>query len=212
MKTYEGGLTTLETVNSEKDVAVSIDGNLSFANHIQNQVNKANQIVGLTRRSFVHLDNRTFHLLFKALVRPHLEYVHSVWTPYKKADITSIKNVQKRATKMLPTLENLTYEERLIALKLPTLRFRRLRGDMIETFKILKGIYDRKVTEDLFELNQESKSGGHTLKIRKQRRRLNVRKFFFTNRIVDIWNNLKEEIFSAKNLNTFKNKQDETNR
>ena len=47
MKTYEGGLTTLETVNSEKDVAVSIDSNLSFANHIQNQVNKANQIVGL---------------------------------------------------------------------------------------------------------------------------------------------------------------------
>ena len=168
--------------------------------------------MGLTRRSFVYLDNHTFCLLFKALVRPHLEYAHSVWTPYKKADITSIENVQKRATKMLPTLKNLTYEERLRALKLPTLRFRRLRGDMIETFKILKGIYDRKVTEDLFELNQESKSRGHTLKIRKQRSRLNVRKFFFTNRIVDIWNNLKEEIVSAKNLNTSKNKQDETNR
>ena len=60
MKTYEGGRTTLETVDSEKDVAVSIDSNLSFANHIKNQVNKANQIVGLTRRSFVYLDNRTF--------------------------------------------------------------------------------------------------------------------------------------------------------
>ena len=98
---------------------------------------------------------------------------------------------------MLPTLKNLTYEERLRALKLPTLRFRRLRGDMIETFKILKGIYDRKVTEDLFELNQESKSRGHTLKIRKQRSRLNVRKFVFTNRIADKWNNLKEEIVAC---------------
>ena len=103
---------------------------------------------------------------------------------------------------MLPTQKNLTYEQRLRTLKLPTLRFRRLRGDMIETFNILKGINDRKVIEDLFELNQESKSRGHTLKIKKQRSRLNVRKHFFTNRIVDMWNNLTEEIISAKNLNT----------
>ena len=135
-------------------------------------------------------------------MRPHLEYAHSVWTPYKKADIISIENVQKRATKMLPTLKNLTYEQRLRTLKLPTLRFRRLRGDMIETFKILKGVYDRKVTEDLFELNQESKSRGHTLKIKKQRSRHET---FLHNRIVDLWNNLTEEIISAKNLKIFKN-------
>ena len=81
IKTYDAGRTTLETVDPEKDAGVTIDSNLSFANHIKNQVNKANQIVGLTRRSFVYLDNRTFCLLFKALVRPHLEYAHSVSTP-----------------------------------------------------------------------------------------------------------------------------------
>ena len=155
MKTYEGGLKTLETVEAEKDVGVNIDSNLIFANHIQNRVNKANQIVGPTRRSSVYLENRIFCLLFKALVRSLLEYARGVWTPYKKADITSIENVQKRATKMLPTLKNLTNEERLRTLKLPTLRFRRLSGDMIETFKILKGIYDRKVTEDFFESNKK---------------------------------------------------------
>ena len=96
-----------------------IDSNLNFANHIQNQVNKANQIVGLTCRSFVYLDNCTFCLLFKALLRPHLENAQSVWTPYKKADIISIENVQKRVTKMLPTLKNLTCEQRLRTLKLP---------------------------------------------------------------------------------------------
>ena len=73
---------------------------------------------------------------------------------------------------------------------------------MIETFKILKGVYDRKVTEDLFELNQESKSRGHTLKIKKQRSRQET---FLHNRIVDLWNNLTEEIISAKNLKIFKN-------
>ena len=78
MKKYEGGCTNLENVKSEKDIGVTIDTNLTFANHIQNQVNKANQIVGLTRRSFVHLDNRTFTLVFKVLVRLNLEYANSI--------------------------------------------------------------------------------------------------------------------------------------
>ena len=78
MKTYDGGRTTLETVDSEKDVRGTIDGNFSFGNLIHNQVNKANQIVGLTRRSFIYPDDCIFCLLFKALVRPHLEYGHSV--------------------------------------------------------------------------------------------------------------------------------------
>ena len=63
------------------DIGVTVDMNLTFANHIQNLVNKANQIVGLTRRSFVHLVNRTFTLLFKALVRPNLGYANSIWSP-----------------------------------------------------------------------------------------------------------------------------------
>ena len=111
---------------------------------------------------------------------------------------------------MLPTLQNLIYEKRFRILKLPILRFRRFRGDMIETFQILKGIYDRKVTEDLFELNEESKSRGHTLKIKKikkkNRSRLNVRNVFFTNRIVNIWNNLREEIVGEKKIQYFQEK------
>ena len=101
MRKYEGGFTTLENVDSENDIGVTIDRHLNFGKHIQTQINKVNQIVGLTRRSFVHLDNRTFSLLFKALVRPHLEYASSVWSPYKKKDIEAIENVQKRATRML---------------------------------------------------------------------------------------------------------------
>ena len=74
LRKYEGGTTTLENVDSEKDIGVTIDQHLNFEKHIQTQISKANQIVGLTRRSFVHLDNRTFslHVLFKALVRPQM--------------------------------------------------------------------------------------------------------------------------------------------
>ncbi|KAK3101807.1 hypothetical protein FSP39_006504 [Pinctada imbricata] len=139
----------LETVETEKDVGVTIDSSLSFEKRISTQVNKANQMVGLIRRSFKHLDYRTCCLLFKSLVRPHLEYSNIVWSPYKKKDIDAIENVQRRATKMLPNMSELSYKDRLRKLKLPTLKFRRLRGDMIETFKITTGVYDPRNNMDV---------------------------------------------------------------
>jgi hypothetical protein len=146
-------VTTLENVESEKDISVMIDRHLNFEKHIQTQINKANQIVGLTRRSFVHLDNRTFSLLFKALAHPHLEYASNVWSPYKKKDIEVIENVLKRATRMLPQMKNLS-EERLKQLKMPTLKFRHMRGDMIEAFKILTRLYDGRVTEGMLDISR----------------------------------------------------------
>jgi hypothetical protein len=156
MPTYSGSHVTLESVESEKDIGVTIDAKLNFEKHIQTQVNKANQIVGIIRRSFKYLDFKTFCLLFKSLVRPILEYASSVWNPYKTKDIEAIENVQRRATKMLPDMKDLTYEERLKKLKLPSLRYRRLRGDMIETFKIVTEIYDKRMTEDLMPINKNT--------------------------------------------------------
>ena len=163
-------MTTLENVESEKDISVMIDRHLNFEKHIQTQINKANQIVGLTRRSFVHLDNRTFSLLFKALAHPHLEYASSVWSPYKKKDIEVIENVQKRATRMLPQMKNLS-EERLKQLKMPTLKFRHMRGDMIEAFKILTRLYDGRVTEGMLDISRSHITRGNALKLVKHRNR-----------------------------------------
>jgi hypothetical protein len=89
-------------------------------------------------------------LIFPALLlcqycRPHLEYAEAVWSPSKVGDKDVIENVQRRATKQIPSLKNLEYTDRLKKLKMPTLKSRRLRGDMIETFKIINGIYDRDV-------------------------------------------------------------------
>ena len=61
-----------------------------------------------------------------------LRYAHSVWCPYKKCDITDIEKVKKRATKLIFSLKNCSYKERLKILNLPTLKYRRLRGDMID--------------------------------------------------------------------------------
>jgi hypothetical protein len=93
MPTYSGSYVTLESVESEKDIEVTIDSKLNFEKHIQTQVNKANQIVGIIRRSFKYLDFKTFYLLFKSLVRHILEYASSVWNPYKTKDIEAIETL-----------------------------------------------------------------------------------------------------------------------
>ena len=209
MKTYDGGSISLQTVENEKDIGVTVDNYLSFEDHMQIQVNKANKIVGLIRRSFVHLDNRTFSLLFKALVRPLIEYASSVWSPYKKKDIEIIENVQRRATRMLPQLKDLNYEERLRKLKLPTLKYRRMRGDMIETFKILTGIYDKRVASDMFKISETHITRGNAMKLCKDRSNKDIRKYSFNQRVIDIWNSLPNNVILSKSVNQFKNRLDE---
>ena len=77
-----------------------------------------------------------------SLVISYLEYANSVWYPRRKIDVDKLECAQKRATKLIPELFKKSYRDRLKALKFPTLKYRRYHGDMIELFKIIKGIYD----------------------------------------------------------------------
>jgi hypothetical protein len=142
--------------------------------------------MGLIRRIYAHLDEQSFKYLFQALVRPHIEYAEAVWSPFKVGDIVKIENVQRRATKQVPTLKNMEYNERLKTLKMPTLKYRRMRGDMIEVFKIINGIYDPLTTVDMFELNTTSNTKGHSKKMKIKTIRLNVQIYTFVVRIVEI--------------------------
>ena len=67
--------------------------------------------MGLTRRTYAHLDEQIFKYLFQALARPHIEYAEAVWSPFKVGDIEKIEKVQRRATKQVPTLKNMEYNE-----------------------------------------------------------------------------------------------------
>jgi len=75
---------------------------------IQLKINKAIGILGLIKRNFIYMDKNTFITLYKSFVRPHLEYANLVWSPYKKCDVEleAIENVQKRATKLVISLNN----------------------------------------------------------------------------------------------------------
>jgi hypothetical protein len=85
---------------------------------------------------------------------------------------------------------------------MPTLKYRRLRGDMIETFKIVNGIYDKDVTERFFEMRTDQ-TRGHSKKIQKGNCRQNLRKHSFKNRVTDIWNDLPQELVQAKTVKSF---------
>ena len=97
------------------------------------------------------LNEEIFVPLYKSLVRSHFDYGMSVWTPHLVKYIKAIESVQRRATKMIPTIKDLSYSERFKKLKLPTLAYRRARGDMIEVYKIVIDIYDPKTTNNLFK-------------------------------------------------------------
>ena len=110
-----------------------------------------------------------FKMLFTALVSPHLEYAQSVWSPYLEKHTEAIEKVQRRAAKRLPELANMTYEDRLRALKLPTLCYRRYREDIIEIFNITHGFYDNLVDDNFPNLKENNvNTRGHTYKIDKK--------------------------------------------
>jgi hypothetical protein len=200
--------TPLKQVTEEKDIGVTIDSQLSFDAHICSKINKANQMLGIINRTFEYKDSTMMATLFKCLVRPHLEYANQAWSPYLMKHVKAIERVQKRATRMIPGMKGKEYEERLRELKLPTLKYRRLRGDMIELFKIVKNINDPEVTQDLIQFRTDTNTRGHSLKIYKKRPRLDIRKHSFFNRTVDIWNSLPQNVINADSVITFESRLD----
>ena len=198
---YSMNNTSIENVSLEKDLGVTFDSELKFNEHIALKVKKANQSVGMIRKSFTCMDPEIFIPLYKSLVRPHLEYASVIWSPTYKKDIIAVENVQRRATKMVTGLKEKTYEERLKILGLPTLYYRRDRADMVQLFKIMHE-YDNVTLKNI------SLSGnicrGHTLKLNKSHTRGKLGQNRFSNRVVNNWNALSNSTVESSSVNVFK--------
>ena len=187
---------------------MAIDNELKFDIHTEKQVNKANSQLGLIRRSFDTLDKETFINLYKSMVRPHLEYCHAISYPRLERQAKLLENVQRRATKLVPELKDLEYEERLRRLKLPSLRYRRERGDIIEAYKFLHDYYD--VENNPLTLDDATRrTRGHSLKLKKIRCNTTMRQQFFSFRVINNWNKLPDNIVNAPSLNALKNRLDQ---
>ena len=212
MNNASGNIHMLDVVTSEKDLGVTIDHQLKFSDHIENAVKKANRVLGCLARTFRHLNKQTFPLLYKAIVRPHLEYASCVWCPHLKKDKDLIEQVQRRATRLVPETKGLSYNNRLIELQLPTLNFRRQRTYIIQTFNIIKRIdsvnQDCRCTQCPSKLMLKKASGttrGHSEK-RQTQRATGYRHHFFSTRVVKMWNSLSEDTVQARTINELKSR------
>ena len=136
---YEMGGTILSKTVKEKDLGVTMNANMKVSEQCRIAASKGNQVLGMIRRNITYKEKSLIIPLYKAIVRPHLEYCIQAWNPHLRKDVDMLEKIQRRATKLIPELRDLTYEERLKECGLTTLETRRLRGDQIEVFKILNG-------------------------------------------------------------------------
>ena len=117
-----------------------------------------------------------------------------------------LEKVQRRATKLIPNLRNLSYESRLKRIGLQTLKTRRLRGDLIEVFKILNG-FDLLDT-NIVTLDTQCVTRSNGLKLKGKRFQTDIAKNFFANRVVNEWNKLPSDVVHSQSINAFKNRID----
>ena len=192
----------IKSIDSEKDVGVTFSNDLKFNLHVNTIIKKANQLTGLIKRSFTYLDKNMLTKLYKSIVRPHLEYANVIWHPMYKNQLKALEKVQRRFTKLIPGLRHLTYQNRLINLKLPSLKYRQIRGDLIQSYKIIHNI-DNLCCSDFFTFNNNS-TRNSKLKLDKEFAKSKTRCNFLSLRVFDYWNSLTEETRLSKSILTFK--------
>ena len=201
----------LEEVKHETDLGVCVDNNLKFSDHISAKLAKANKMLQVIRYTFKNITPEIFKKLYTSIVRPHLKYATPVWSPHSSTDINRIEALQRRATRLVTSLCDKTYTERLKELKLPTLEYRRVRQDLLLLWSITtenicldQNTYCYTCPEKMMlQRSLSTRTRGNSLKYQIQHHQSH-RSHFFSSRVIPLWNKLQEKTVTAKNINTFK--------
>jgi len=204
---YSLGGQLLTSVSEEKDLGVIISKDLKVSQQCAAAYSKASKILGLINRSVVYKTSEVMLRLYKSVVRPHLEFCIVAWSPYYQKDKDLLERIQRRFTKMIPELRDLPYTKRLDRLKLWTLEERRIRADLLEVFKMIHGFTNVKF-ESFFQFDINTRTRGHSYKLQKSRFNKDLRRYFFSDRIINTWNSLDDQTVSASTVNSFKKNLD----
>lgn len=198
----------LTNVEVAKDLGIQVTADFKPGKQCAAAANKARWALHQLRRTVASRIPEVLLPLYKAYVRPHLEYAVQAWNPIMQRDIKLLQRIQRSFTRMIPSIRSLPYEDRLRQLNLFSLVRRRQRGDLIEVFKILKGFSDIDGVR-LFQPPASANLRGHALKLAKPRARTRTRASFFSHRVIDGWNRLPAEVVESLTVKEFKRKLDE---
>ena len=193
--------TSLSEVESECDLGVETSEMFNWGENIKNSIVKANRMTAWIARNVICRSQDVMLLIYKALVRPHIEYCVQVWSPVPRQGnwptIIQLENVQRKFTRLIDDVGLLPYGERLAKLKLTTLAERRLRADLIETFKITSGSVN--YGKNLFTFSRS----GHNL-VCSAGNKSKLRRDFFSERVVKYWNKLPSNVQLSNSVDAFK--------
>ena len=206
LNTYVFNDVTLGTINEERDLGVLSSSTLQWNSNIKACIAKANKMVAWITRNLILREKNVMLPIYKTIIRPHLEYCTQLWNPVAEhgnwSTIIELERVQRRFTSMIDDFSTLPYSERLDKLYLTTLAERRIRGDLIETFKIVNSRVD--YGGNLFNIGR---SGSNLISRPSKSNDPNVRKLvnsFISQRVIKYWNKLPNEVKNSESVPHFK--------
>jgi len=194
---------SLPNMENVSDLGVIVDHELTFSAHINRLVHKAVTRSKLIKKCFASRDINNLVKAFLVYVLPIVEYCSQIWSPHLIKDIAAVESVQRKFTKWLPGMRNKSYSERLQITGLERLDVRRLRLDLILTYKILFGLTCLE-SSDFFTYSPLQTTRGHDYKLFMPNCKTDCRKYFFSNRILDAWNNLPADTTDFSTLTKFR--------
>jgi len=184
------------------DLGIVISYNLNFSGYINACVTKAHTRSFLIFKDFVSRNPQLLTKAFTTYVRPLLEYNTCIWSHSDVGNITKIERVQRRFTKRIPSVSRLCYIDRLKALGLDTLEYRRLRYDLVMLYKIVHELVD--LDHNALITFSSNATRNSYLKIHKPTSMSAVRSNFVCVRGINAWNSLSEEIRASPSVSSFK--------